>query len=149
MSLYMETTKIAAEKTAQEIGDLLRQAGAKAVMIEYSEKHIADLFFRIDTKKGERSYRLPARVTPVFMYLQKARAPRNRGRNEEYDLEQAERVAWRQIKKWVEAQLALIEVGMVDVGEIFFPYMQVSPDHTVYDYFQENPGRLLPAPLEG
>ena len=37
--------------------------------------------------------------------------------------EQARRVAWRILKDWIEAQIALLESGMVEMEEIFLPYM--------------------------
>lgn len=38
MALYMESTSIAAERTAQEIHALLVDAGARQVLTEYNEK---------------------------------------------------------------------------------------------------------------
>ena len=47
--------------------------------------------------------------------------------------EQARRVAWRILKDWIEAQIALLESGMVEMEEIFLPYMLAGPgDRTLY-----------------
>lgn len=49
-----------------------------------------------------------------------------------------ERVAWRIVKDWVEAQMALIESGLAELPEVFLPYA-VKPDgRTVYDEFKGN-----------
>ena len=54
----------------------------------------------------------------------------------------ARRVAWRQVLRWVEAQLALVETNMVKIQEVFFPYIQTKSGHTVYE-IQEKKGILL------
>jgi hypothetical protein len=53
--------------------------------------------------------------------LRAARKRMRRGGEAELQ-QQAERIAWRQILRWLQAQLALIETGMVDAPEVFFPY---------------------------
>src|SRR6266446_8814999 len=47
--------------------------------------------------------------------------------------EQAARVAWRIVKDWLEAQLAMIEAGLVDLEQVFLPYAQNQSGQTVYD----------------
>src|SRR6266478_5746936 len=47
-----------------------------------------------------------------------------RGRENTYGYEQAYRVAWRNILDWVQAQMALLEIGMAKIEEVFLPYMQ-------------------------
>ena len=133
MSLYMETTKIPTEKTAQEIGTLLAQAGATAVLTEYDkDKKIKALCFKLEVKGSQVPFMLPARIDPVFRYLQKKKSPRNRDRSKMADQQQAERVAWRQLLRWIQAQLSMIDTGMVDAAEVFYPYVQVGPNETMY-----------------
>ncbi len=55
--------------------------------------------------------------------------------------EQAARVAWRIIKDWVEAQIAIIDAGMATVTQVFLPYAQ-TPEGTVYECFEK---RGMPA----
>ena len=45
--------------------------------------------------------------------------------------QQATRTSWRILKDWVEAQMALLETGMVTMDEIFLPYM-LSGGQTFY-----------------
>lgn len=145
MSLYMETTKIPIEKTAQEIATLLAQAGATAVLTEYDkDRKIKALCFKLEVKGSQVPFMLPARVTPVFQYFQKKTAPRNRDRMQKAHMEQAERVAWRQLYRWIEAQLAMIDTGMVEAAEVFYPYIQVGPNQTMYQRALET-GKLLTA----
>ena len=58
--------------------------------------------------------------------------------------EQARRVAWRIIKDWIDAQLALVEVRLVSLPEVFLPYA-VSPrsGRTLYEELESGGLRLL------
>jgi hypothetical protein len=49
---------------------------------------------------------------------------------------QAERTAWRNVRDWVLAQAAIIEAGMVQVEEVFLPYMTDSSGRTLYQLYQ-------------
>ena len=51
--------------------------------------------------------------------------------------EQAERVAWRILKDWVEAQMALLDIEMVRFEEIFRPYIETSSGQTIYERLEE------------
>ena len=51
--------------------------------------------------------------------------------------EQAERVAWRILKDWVEAQMALIDIEMARFEEVFLPYIQTNNGQTVYARLEE------------
>jgi hypothetical protein len=46
---------------------------------------------------------------------------------------EAYRVAWANIKDWVEAQMALYETEMVDMPQIFLPFAVDSKGETLYD----------------
>ncbi len=142
MSLYMESTKISAERTAQEIGALLAQAGATAVLTEYgSDRKISGLAFKLNVKGLEVPFTLPARIDPVFKYLQRQRAPMWRVKKEREDRVQSERVAWRQLLRWIQAQLAMIDTGMVAAEEVFLPYVQTAPGQTLFERLTKS-GRL-------
>jgi hypothetical protein len=78
----------------------------------------------------EVPFRLPIRAEAVLTIL---RERRKRGVRKGTVLEdQAERVAWRQVLRWVEAQLALVETGMVEAREVFLPYLQVGAGRTLF-----------------
>ncbi len=148
MSLYMETTKIPPEKTATEVTMLLVGAGASQIASDYGpDKKIRALRFVLRTNGQDLLFNLPARTEPVFLYLQKQRAPSNRSKKEQEDRIQAERVAWRQLLRWVQAQLAMIETGMVDAAEVFLPYMERN-GRTLYQSFLDHGLKALPAPSD-
>ena len=51
--------------------------------------------------------------------------------------EQAERVAWRILKDWVEVQMALLDMKMVQFEEIFMPYIEINNGQTLYEKLEE------------
>jgi hypothetical protein len=65
-----------------------------------------------------------------------------RGRENTYGFDQAYRVAWRNILDWVQAQMALLEIGMARMEEIFLPYMLDSQGHTFFERMEQR-GFLL------
>jgi hypothetical protein len=42
-------------------------------------------------------------------------------------------ITWRILKDWTEAQLALIETGMVSVEQIFLPFAQSENGETLFE----------------
>lgn len=134
MAILNYTTKINAEKTASEIQSKLVKAKAQAVMSEYdSSGVVTHISFRVQTLHGLMNFRLPANIEAVYKVIQKdnkvPRALKTR--------KQAARVAWRIIKDWVEAQLAIIEAEMAELAEVFLPYAQTNNGETVYQRFEK------------
>jgi len=121
MPILNYTTSVAVEKTVGEIQGKLARAGAQAVLTEYGpDSIIANLSFRIDHNGTPVSFRLPAQLDPIYVILQNdPNVPRKLRTRE-----QAARVAWRIIKTWVEAQLAIIEAEQVEMVEVFLPFAQ-------------------------
>lgn len=137
MTIFMETTAIAPEKTIAEIQALLVQHKATSILMEYEGGKVSSVCFRIPLNGDLIPFRLPCRHQPIQQIL----AERNRnwqypsyrkGLLEKFD-EQSRRVAWRQILRWVQAQLALVSTGMVKVEEVFLPYMQTINGQTIFE----------------
>ena len=128
--IFMATTKIPAEKTAGEISTMLSRSGmVKYIQTEYDGGDIVGISFIVTTGEQRVPFRLPAKMEPVLEAMRKdKKTPRHL-----LNLEQARRVAWRQVLRWVQAQMALIEIGMVDIKEVFMPYIMVSKEQTLYD----------------
>lgn len=146
MALLNYTTSISAEKTVGEIQSKLAKAGAHQILHEYDGfGNVAALSFRINTRFGNVAFRLPSNIGAVEAILKK-----QFGRGRYTDIEQATRVGWRILKDWVEAQLALIETGMVTIEQVFLPYAQDSKGQTVYESILERKftGLALPAPSQ-
>ncbi|MGC4052918.1 MAG: hypothetical protein QM757_26620 [Paludibaculum sp.] len=143
VSLYMETTQISAEKTASELSLLLVQSGARQIAQEYTDKKVTGLRWVLAVGGTDQVFAMPVRSEPVFRLLQLNRAPSNREKKKAEDRAQAERVAWRQLLRWTQAQLALIETGMVAAEEVFLPYRITPSGQTLYQVIQVNGLKLL------
>lgn len=132
MALFMETTEIAPDRTIAEISQALAQSGAQAILTEYKGGEIEAVSFRIEVAGQLVPFRLPCRWEAVYQLLQDCRR-HARWRHEERDRAQAKRVAWRQILRWVQAQLALVQTSMVSVQEVFLPYVQLRGGQTLFE----------------
>lgn len=146
-SLFMETTDIPASRTAGQVVGQLVEAGATQVVTDYGpDRKLIGLRFILNINNHPFQFRMPIRADAVFALLQSKRTREIfRAKHEESDREQAERVAWRQLLRWVEAQLAMIETGMAEAQEIFLPYMEQN-GKTVYEIFTDTAFKRLPAP---
>ena len=134
MPIKNYTTKIAAERTVAELSQLLARKGASEIMTSFSEdgKPVA-LKWRIRSKHGPLSFSMPVRVDAVYEVMTRQRVMPTDARVRR---EQAYRTAWRIIKDWIEAQLALLETEMVDFEEVFMPYI-LSGGETLYQAMSE------------
>lgn len=131
MPILNYTTKIDVHTTLGQIHGLLAKHGARKVMFDYDDGgKITAICFAIDTPTGMHGVRLPARADAVYTVLQRQRV--------KADQAQAERVAWRIVKDWVEAQMAILESEMVQIDEIFLPYMVDSSGQTLFEKYRDN-----------
>lgn len=147
MALLNYTTTVPAEKTVAQIMQMLGKSGARQVMSEYDDDgRPTAVAFAIVTPVGLRTFRLPTRVLAVETVLRRQKVPKRYQTHE-----QAERVAWRIVKDWLEAQLAIVETEMVSLDQVMLPYMHTAGhgSPTVYELFTQQ-GELGPgAPHEG
>lgn len=120
MALKNYTTTIDANKTIGEIQGILASHGATKIMTDYQEGEVVALSFRIVTNKGEIGIKLPANIEKVLQVLRNQRKKSSAIRDTK---EQATKTAWRNIKDWLDAQMAILECEMVEIDEIFLPYI--------------------------
>jgi hypothetical protein len=113
------STTVTALKSIGEIQNILVYHGAKHILIDYENGEPVGLAFIVATPYGDTPFRLPANIEKVEAVLNKQRVRSKAGR------ELAARVAWRILKDWVRAQMAIEETEMVTIDQIFLPYMQV------------------------
>lgn len=131
MPIMNYTTKVDVFATLGEIQGQLVKHGAKKIMQDYdNDGHITALSFLIDTPNGPRGVKLPANVDAVWNVLAKQKV--------KCDRDQAERVAWRIVKDWVAAQMAILESEMVQMDEIFLPYMLNDKGQTLFQCYRQN-----------
>jgi hypothetical protein len=126
------TTKIPAAKTAGEIQAILAKAGASGVAMEYRDREPVALAFTADTPFGPREFVLPVDAERVQAVLRRQRVSASM-----WSMDQARRVAWRIVKDWVEAQLAIIQTEMVTLDVVMLPYMRNGPAGTVYEQYRD------------
>lgn len=149
MALKGYTTTVPASKSVDEITDMLRAHGARSITTDFERTVPVAVEFSLDTPHGLAWFRLPARVDRVLAVLMtQYRAKQLRSQSGIPTRAQAERVAWRIIRDWVAAQLALIDTDLVDATEILLPYMLTDQaGTTVYDRMLAT--KFLAPPREG
>ena len=142
MPIANYTTTISADKTVGEIQGMLSRAGASAVMFEFESSVVTAVSFKIPHDDVMISFRLPSNIEKMYVYLQNSDIPcRLRSR------EQASRVAWRIIKDWLRAQLAIIETEQAEMVEVFLPYAQnPATGQTLYEQLAAGGFKQLAGP---
>jgi hypothetical protein len=133
------TTDIPVEKTIREIQQMLAQNGARGIMLEYDGNgNITDIFFKIILNNKELPFRLPAKAERVYQALW--------GEKQEWEYtrygagwrQQAQRIAWRICKTWLEAQITLINLEQAKMEEVFLPYLVMPSNKTLFETMEQN-----------
>jgi len=143
MPILNYTTTIAVEKTLGEIQGILARHGIKSISLEYSKGIPTGLTFVIPTQFGDRQFRLPANLGGIQKTLQR-QYQEGRVAPRFATPEHAARVAWRILKDWIAAQMAIVEAGMVRLDEVMLPYLLADDGRTLYVTLVEHELRLLP-----
>jgi hypothetical protein len=127
------TTQVMARKSLGEIMGMLADHGATQVLINHGPNGVPRaLAFQI---KG-MAFRMPIYPDAVAATLKK------QGAQPRYQTaEHATNVAWRVVRDWLRAQLALIESGMVALDEIMLPYALTEGGKTALERYRD--GTLL------
>ncbi len=140
MAILNYTTTIDAFKSASEIEYVLIKHKAKSIVKEFEGERITGLSFMIDTGSSQIPIKLPVKVNECMKILREQRKT-NKAVKDTAD--QAERVAWRILLDWVKAQMALLDIEMVQMQEIFMPYIVDSSGRTLYERLEEQQFLLL------
>lgn len=131
MPLLNYTTSVPVPRTLTLVQKMLVDAGASRLMIEYdSERRPTGIAFTVATAHGERSFLLPVNADRVHTVLQRQRVERRY-----QTIEHAERVGWRIVKDWLEAQLAIISTEMVSLEQVMLPYMATPGGQTMWELY--------------
>ena len=140
MAILNYTTSITTEKTAAEIQKKLAMAKAQAVLCEYDDDAVmCAMSFRIMTPHGLVFFRLPVNTRGVLNSLLSDKKVPKRLKTKS----QAAKVAWRILKDWVEAQLAIVDAEMASITEVFLPYAQDKTGRTMYQAIEQNGFKML------
>ena len=134
MAILNYTTTIEAYKTVSEIENILVKHKATSIMKNYNGEAIESLSFLVDVGYNQIPIKMPAKVNECLKVLQNEKKKNSKVKATR---EQAERVAWRILKDWVEAQMALLEINMVKMEEVFMPYIVDKTGQTLFEKLEE------------
>ncbi len=147
MAIKNYASEIPIDRIFAELQQILGTHGAKHISFEYGDDgKVQGLAFTIKVNDRFIPIKLPARVEKAQAVLKKqwedGVISHKRGKENTYGNEQAYRVAWRNILDWVLAQMALLEIGMAKMEEVFLPYMQDHEGVTFFEHMEQR-GFLL------
>ena len=129
MAIKNYTTTVDVCKSLGEIQVALASHGARKIMVDYDGAgQPTCIVFGIDTPAGPRGFCLPANVDGVRAVFSRQKVKASPG--------QAERTAWRNVRDWIMAQMAIIEAGQVEIEEVFLPYLTDGHGRTLYQLYQ-------------
>jgi len=141
MPLANASTEVPTRKTISEVVSMLVEYGAAAVTVQRDAQNLpSGIGFVLPTAAGAREFVLPARAEAVRKTL-----IRQGVRIGLTSLEHSQAVAWRIVKDWLRAQLALVESGQVEFAEVMLPFLILETHgqrQTLYQAFTT--GRALP-----
>jgi hypothetical protein len=138
MAILNYTTSINCEKSIGEIQKCLVQHGAQKIVTDYENGSPSAVTFCVSLNGNIVAFSLPANYDGVLKAMKSdKKVPRSK-----CNIEQAQKVAWRIVKDWVEAQMALIEAQLADLAEVFLPYAITKNGTTLYKEIQTN-GMLM------
>ncbi len=131
---------------------MLQEGGATAILLENdADRKISAVSFKMKTTFGETAFQLPANVNAVVLALNsqiKAEGARRYGYRRRIpsklynNKEQAERIAWRIVKDWLEVQLAIDQIGSAKLEQVLIPFAVDETGQTFYSRLVQR-GHLL------
>lgn len=142
-TLLNYTTVVEVSKSVMEIQQILASKGAQCVSVDYDKTGFPlAVTFKIEVAGVPVWYRLPSKYDEAEKALGRADINykfKNR--------KQAERVCWRILKDWVEAQLAIIQLGQAQMAEAFFPYaIEHETGITLFEHWLNSQKAITAAP---
>ena len=139
MAIANYSTTVAVHRSVNEIQQLLAANGAVSVMTDYRDGAPANISFVMLIANQPVSFRLTANEAGVLRAMQAdPKVPKS------YRTEvQALKVAWRILRDWVRAQLAIIEAGIVTLPQVMLPYAVTGTGQTVFERLEEAGPALL------
>lgn len=138
MAILNYTTSIDSERTIGEIQKCLVKHGAHKIVTDYENGLPSAVTFCLTINDKVAGFSLPANYSGVLKAMRNDRkVPRSKCTDE-----QAQKVAWRIVKDWVEAQMAIVEAQLADMAEVFLPYLITKSGDTLYKQMNSN-GMLM------
>ncbi|MFT3704687.1 MAG: hypothetical protein QM802_20145 [Agriterribacter sp.] len=130
MNIKNYTTEVPAVRSIAAIEQLLVGFGSTNIMKEYGPAgRVAAISFMVEMDGMKLPFQLPVKVQDCYVWLKKRKAKTN----DKTLLEQAERIAWKQMHELIHIQLSHIELNQAEKLELFLPYLyDVSKRETYY-----------------
>ena len=129
------------ERIFAELQQTLGTHGAKQISFDYGDDgKVHGIQFVIKVNDRFIPVKLPARVEQAQAVLKRQyeqKEIKSHIGTKVYSYEQAYRVAWRNILDWVQAQMALLEIGMAKLEEVFLPYMMDKQGATFFERMEQ------------
>ena len=97
----------------RDIEKILVTHKAQRIMKEYENAQVIGISFTIQVRGMYIPIKLPARLKECRAVL--------KSQGFKYSDEQIYRVSWRNIEDWIASQMAMIDLDMVKIEEIFLP----------------------------
>ena len=152
------TTTIAVHQSVAECQSILAAAGASTVSVEFEDGQPSGLSFSLKTPHGRRNFTLPVNVDGMQRVLLKADRDglfttrsgdrMHKAKGAYSSPEHAARVAWRVVKDWLEANLALIAAQMATIDQVMLPYLRIQvegEERTLFEHYKaQERAALLP-----
>lgn len=134
MPIKNYTSKVPANRSIEEIQTALVKNGALGVQYDYEKGtgRIAALRFRLPVKEKLVVFSLPVHWQSFQQVLKNQNIKRHDDEDYVY------RVAWRCIRDWVLAQMALYETSIVELPQVFLPFATDNKGQTFYNKIQNN-----------
>lgn len=132
MPLANYTTEVPVARTLGEITQMLCMAGAQSITTEFDPQIPglpAAISFRMQLPQCVMSFRLPGDWRAALKVMTQSRDIEPRYKNNA----QAQRVAWRVVRDWLRAQLALISIGAASLDQVMLPYALLPDGETLYE----------------
>lgn len=129
MPIKNYTTKVGANRSIEEIQTALVRHGATGLLFEYEQGtgRIEALRFRLSVQEKDITFSLPVNWRKFQEVLKQQQV--KRWDDEDY----VYRVAWRNIRDWVLAQMALYETTIIEIPQIFLPFATGRNGKTLYE----------------
>lgn len=146
MPILNYTTTIPTARTVGEVQSMLAGHGASAVAIRYADRLPVGVSFVLPTAHGDRSFTLPVNIDGVrrLLLAEEKAGKMARGKRGAYTTpEHATKVAWRVVKDWLAAQLAIIDAQMATLDQVMLPYLHVDGEQTLYELYLQREQRAI------
>ncbi|HYK34713.1 hypothetical protein [Alloacidobacterium sp.] len=151
MPIKNYTTAVPADRTVGEISALLIRKGAREITSQYDNNgKFVGIRFMMLVGGVPCCFQLPANIDGVFRVLLRDEPFNFRRASSKTDYEaklrdRAEWVAWRILKDWIDAQIAIIESGQVEPAQVFMPFAITGNNITMFEAWVESNQKRLSA----